>query len=84
MTPTVTSPQTGNAGLAYNWHRHYDASSGRYIEPDPIGPLGGMKASDQAANLHAYAQSAPITDTDANGLAGITILGPGGVGGFSD
>ncbi|QGM44962.1 RHS repeat domain-containing protein [Methylocystis heyeri] len=23
-------------GLAYNWHRHYDASLGRYIQPDPL------------------------------------------------
>jgi RHS repeat-associated protein len=23
-------------GLAYNWHRHYDATTGRYIQPDPL------------------------------------------------
>ena len=22
-------------GLAYNWHRHYDATLGRYVQPDP-------------------------------------------------
>jgi RHS repeat-associated protein len=24
-------------GLHYNWHRHYDASLGRYVQPDPLG-----------------------------------------------
>ena len=23
-------------GLAYNWHRHYDPTLGRYIQPDPL------------------------------------------------
>nr|WP_330085286.1 DUF6531 domain-containing protein [Methylocystis iwaonis] len=23
-------------GLAYNWHRHYDATIGRYVQPDPL------------------------------------------------
>ena len=24
-------------GLAYNWHRHYDATIGRYMQPDKLG-----------------------------------------------
>jgi len=25
------------AGLHYNWHRHYDPTLGRYTSPDPLG-----------------------------------------------
>jgi RHS repeat-associated protein len=24
-------------GLHYNWHRHYDPKTGRYLQPDPLG-----------------------------------------------
>jgi RHS repeat-associated protein len=30
-------------GLAYNWHRHYDASLGRYVQPDPLLKDNGTK-----------------------------------------
>ncbi len=30
------------AGLAYNWHRHYDATLGRYTQPDPLGTVHMM------------------------------------------
>jgi RHS repeat-associated protein len=44
---SITGPATLNlrfpgqyflieSGLAYNWHRHYDASLGRYTQPDPV------------------------------------------------
>jgi RHS repeat-associated protein len=29
------------AGLHYNWHRHYDPSLGRYTQPDPLGFVDG-------------------------------------------
>ena len=28
-------------GLLYNWHRHYDATTGRYVQPDPLGMSDG-------------------------------------------
>ncbi|WP_233981384.1 RHS repeat-associated core domain-containing protein, partial [Pectobacterium versatile] len=30
-------------GLYYNRHRYYDAESGQYLSPDPIGLLGGNR-----------------------------------------
>ncbi|ATQ70979.1 hypothetical protein Ms3S1_p20850 (plasmid) [Methylosinus sp. 3S-1] len=49
------------SGLAYNWHRHYDASLGRYVQPDPIGYQGGR-------SLFNYADANPLSYYDANGL----------------
>ena len=48
-------------GLHYNWHRHYDPTLGRYIEPDPIGLAGG-------SNRYAYAMSSPLMFIDSYGL----------------
>ncbi|ACA16903.1 RHS protein [Methylobacterium sp. 4-46] len=33
------------AGLAYNWNRHYDATTGRYTQPDPLGLNQGPQIS---------------------------------------
>ena len=33
------------AGLHYNWHRHYDPTLGRYTSPDPLGPFLSPGAS---------------------------------------
>ncbi|PPD41387.1 MAG: hypothetical protein CTY15_13585 [Methylocystis sp.] len=48
------------SGLAYNWHRHYDASLGRYVQPDPIGLRGGR-------SLYSYALGSPLVYTDPDG-----------------
>jgi RHS repeat-associated protein len=55
------------AGLAYNWHRHYDASSGRYLGPDPVGMPDGP-------SRWGYAKQLPTVKTDAAGLT--AIMGP--------
>jgi len=49
------------SGLAYNRHRYYDATTGRYISADPIDLSGGF-------NLHQYAPN-PIQWTDPLGLS---------------
>jgi RHS repeat-associated protein len=45
------------SGLAYNWHRHYDATLGRYVQPDPLRvdekegvTVGGITNSVQIDN----------------------------------
>ena len=48
------------AGLHYNWHRHYDPSLGRYTQPDPLGFVDGP-------SVYAYAGSAPHRWVDRDG-----------------
>jgi len=47
-------------GLAYNWHRHYDHTTGRYTTPDPLGFVDGP-------SVFAYAGSNPQRMTDPSG-----------------
>ena len=49
------------SGLYYYRNRHYDAEDGRFIQPDPIGFVGG-------ANFYAYVKNNPINDFDPFGL----------------
>jgi RHS repeat-associated protein len=48
-------------GLHYNWHRDYDAQTGRYIQSDPIGVAGGI-------NSYGYASNNPLKYIDLYGL----------------
>ena len=74
---TSTGPATQNlglpgqwfqleTGLAYNWHRHYDPTTGRYTTPDPLGFVDGP-------SVFAYAGNAPHRMVDPTGLNIITI-----------
>ncbi|WP_323652438.1 RHS repeat-associated core domain-containing protein, partial [Pectobacterium parmentieri] len=55
-------------GLYYNRHRYYDAESGQYLSPDPIGLLGGIRPQ-------AYIHN-PLTWIDPLGLAESTCEQP--------
>lgn len=48
-------------GLAYNWHRHYDPSVGRYLQPDPLGMPDGP-------SRWAYVGNSPLMGVDPEGL----------------
>jgi len=50
------------SGLAYNWHRHYDPTLGRYTQPDPLGFVDGP-------SVYAYASLSPLMLVDPTGLA---------------
>ncbi len=52
------------SGLHYNYHRDYDPSTGRYIEPDPVGIRSGTN------RLFNYANSNTLSYVDELGLFG--------------
>ena len=68
------------SGLAYNWHRHYDASIGRYTQADPLGVKAGP-------SVYGYAGGNPVMGVDPEGLDQLVCYYPsltGGHVGFGD
>ncbi|OXX62403.1 RHS repeat-associated core domain-containing protein, partial [Vibrio sp. V15_P4S5T153] len=51
------------SGLYYNVNRYYDADSGQYLSPDPIGFAGGLRPQAYVFN--------PLDWVDPLGLAGV-------------
>ena len=57
-------------GLHYNYFRDYDPQTGRYIQSDPIGLVGGV-------NTYAHLKSDPLRLTDRYGLCPPCLVIPG-------
>lgn len=57
------------SGLNYNYFRDYDASSGRYVQSDPIGLRGGI-------DTYGYISNTPLAGMDVNGLKKVILFGP--------
>ncbi len=56
-------------GLDYAVNRFYDPGLGRFLQPDPIGPLAYREMDPQSLNLYAYVGNDPVNHTDPLGLA---------------
>ena len=55
------------AGLHYNWHRHYDPTIGRYSQADPLGFVDGQSG-------YGYAKGQPIEYVDPDGRLIFAII----------
>uniref|UniRef100_UPI004038FC37 RHS repeat-associated core domain-containing protein n=1 Tax=unclassified Variovorax TaxID=663243 RepID=UPI004038FC37 len=56
------------SGLFYNYFRSYDARTGRYSQPDPIGLEGGW-------NRFGYVAGNPLRNVDPQGLDTAVMIG---------
>src|SRR5262249_45369644 len=55
------------SGLFYNYLRDYEPLTGRYIESDPIGLVGGI-------NPYVYVKNNPVSASDPLGLAEVFVF----------
>ena len=61
------SVREGSYGrFLYNFYRTYDPNTGRYLEADPIGQVGGL-------NVYEYAFSDPLNMIDPRGSSTLGV-----------
>lgn len=60
-------------GLHYNYFRDYDASTGRYVQSDPIGLDAGQFST------YGYVNGNPVSSTDPRGLAEEAMMAPASI-----
>uniref|UniRef100_UPI001F22797D RHS repeat-associated core domain-containing protein n=2 Tax=Pectobacterium versatile TaxID=2488639 RepID=UPI001F22797D len=53
-------------GLYYNRHRYYDAESGQYLSPDPIGLGGGIRAYGYVKNPLSWVDPLGLTPKEGS------------------
>ncbi len=53
--------EAGEMPFLHVGHRYYDPSTGRFLQGDPIGIVGGL-------NIYGYLRSAPVSGVDPEGL----------------
>lgn len=58
--------------LHQNWHRDYDPTTGRYLQPDPLGLIDGPAA-------YNYAMQSPMRYIDPTGLISFADIGYAGL-----
>jgi len=63
-------------GLSYNLNRNLDTSTGRYLQPDPLGLAAG-------ASLYGYVAGNPLSSTDPLGLESPSAACGGGPGTYA-
>ncbi|WP_240346862.1 RHS repeat domain-containing protein, partial [Pectobacterium brasiliense] len=54
-------------GLYYNRHRYYDAESGQYLSPDPIGLAGGLRPQGYVHNPLEWVDPLGLTKAGCDG-----------------
>ncbi len=62
-------------GTNYNYFRDYDPATGKYIESDPIGLVGGI-------NTYAYVSNRPLSLIDPFGLCEVAVWSGGYITGW--
>ncbi|WP_198532208.1 RHS repeat domain-containing protein, partial [Salinivibrio sp. ML290] len=58
--------EDAESGLYYNVNRYYDADSGQYLSPDPIGFAGGLRPQAYVANPLEWVDPLGLNSTNLN------------------